>query len=150
MNKRMISRTAILAAAVLSAPAALASEEGIIKYRQGVMKAQGGHMGAMGQVVQGKADYAGNMAAHARGLHDMAKLVADLFPEGTDFGETNALPEIWDNMGKFKDAAGETVKAAAALEKAIATGDRGKIGDAYKGVGKTCKGCHEDFRKKDE
>jgi len=137
-------------AAVLALTAAVvqADEEGTIKYRQGVMKAQGGYMGAMAMVVQGRADFAANMADHAKGLHTLSKTVASLFPPGSDFGETDALDKIWKNMDDFKKKAADAEKAAADLVAATQSGDSGKVGAAFKAVGQSCKGCHEEYRRK--
>lgn len=127
---------------------AIADEEGTIKYRQGIMKAQAGYMGAMGMVVQGRADFAGNMADHAQGLLTLSKIVSTLFPEGSDFGETDALDKIWSNKDDFKSKVAAAEKAASGLVAATQSGDPGRIGQAYKAVGQSCKECHEEYRRK--
>lgn len=127
---------------------ASADEEGTIKYRQGIMKAQAGYMSAMGMVVQGRADFAANLGDHARGLHVLSKTVPTLFPEGSDFGETDALEKIWQDMDGFRAKAGDAEQAAAELVAATQSGDRGRIAQAYRAVGESCKGCHEDYRRK--
>ncbi len=74
---------------------AIDEPENVIKYRQAVMKAIGGHTGAIVSVVKGEVSYVAQVAAHARGINDMSKLLAGLFPEGTsqfEFANTRALP----------------------------------------------------------
>lgn len=150
MRHCLIHRISTLSALILCVVAghAVADEEGTIKYRQGVMKAQAGYMSAMGMVVQGRADFAGNMADHAEGLHRLVKIVPALFPEGSDFGETDALDKIWQNRDGFRSKAAEAEKAASGLVAATQSGDPGKIGQAYKAVGQSCKECHEEYRRK--
>ena len=62
---------------------AIDEPENVIKYRQSVLKAIGGHTGAIVAVVKGEVSYVGDVAAHARAIHEMSKLLPGLFPEGT-------------------------------------------------------------------
>ena len=78
--------------------------DALIKFRQGVMKAQGGHMGAMAQIVRGKVNFPDQLLVHAKALNSIAHDIDTLFPEGSDFGETDAKEEIWSNWDKFKEA----------------------------------------------
>lgn len=128
--------------------AASADDDGVIKYRQGIMKAQGGYMGAMGMVVQGRADYSDNMLDHAQGLYKLVKIVPTLFPAGTDFGETDALEKIWDSKDDFEAKAGDAERAASDLVTAAQSGNIANIIQAYKAVGQSCKACHEEYRRK--
>jgi cytochrome c556 len=142
---------AIFAVALLTSGTALASDpESYIKYRQAVMKAIGGHMGASGQIVRGKVDESAALAMHADALASLNADLARLFPEGSDFGETEAKAEIWDNWAEFEKAADAARDATAAFAAAVKSGDADKIGAARKDVGRSCKGCHEDFRQKDD
>ncbi len=124
------------------------AEETEIKYRQGVMKAVGGTMGSLAAVLKQQApkEHAAPLALTMRNL---ASIVPDVFPAGSDFGETDALPVIWEKPADFKAALDAFVLAAAILPDAAAKG-----GEDYKmafvALGKACKGCHETFRKKKE
>lgn len=142
---------AALGALVFAGGAAAQLEsESIIKYRQGAMKALGGHMGAMSQIVRGKVDYGDHLPEHARAAADLARRVAAMFPEGSDFGETDALMAVWDEPEKFEEAAQASADAAAAFAEAAEGGaDRATLVKAFKDLGGSCKGCHEDFRRKD-
>ena len=143
----------IVAAALLGVvPAAALAEsaENYIKYRQGVMKAIGGHMGASTQIVRGRVSPEGHLSMHAQALADLNKDLTSLFPEGSDFGETEAKEEIWDNWEAFGKAAKQSQQATANFAAAVAEGDAEKIAASHRQVGKACKACHEDFRQKDE
>ncbi|MEA3413779.1 MAG: cytochrome c, partial [Pseudomonadota bacterium] len=66
--------------------------DAMIKYRQGVMKAQGGLMTAMSQIVRGKVgDRDDDLKSFATALTATTGDIPSMFPEGSDFGETDAL-----------------------------------------------------------
>ena len=134
----------------VSAGHAADEAENIIKYRQNVMKSIGGHIANIAAVAKGQVTYIENVSAHARALADMTKLVAPLFPEGTDTGKTNALPAIWTDRAKFDAALKANQAAAAAMVDAAATNDLATIQAALGKLGKSCGGCHKPFRKKKE
>jgi len=142
----MIRFAAITSALVLAIGigAASADDEGAIKHRQAVMKAVGGNMGAMVAILKGQVGFMEDMPLHARAMNELAQISAKVFPEGSDFGETDALEAIWEKPEDFKKAVQAFQVAAGALNKVAGSGDRGAIGN----LGKSCKGCHDDFRKK--
>ena len=150
--KKLTVLVLALAALIGTTPIALADDaENYIKYRQAIMKAIGGHMGATSQLLRGKVSPQGDhLAMHASALAALNTNLAQLFPEGSDFGETGAKAEIWEQWDKFEKAANDAETATAKLAEAVAGGDRAKITAAHRAVGKTCKGCHEDFREKDD
>ena len=141
-----ISVLALLAGSLVHADEA----ENYIKYRQAMMKAIGGHMGAATQIVRGKVLPAGHLAMHAKALAELTADLPSLFPEGSDFGETQAKPEIWEQWDKFEQAAGAAKTATAQFADAVAGGDQATIAAAHKKVGEACKGCHKHYREKDE
>ena len=71
---------------------------------------------------------------------------AEIFPEGSDFGETNALDAVWEKFDDFKQAAANAEKATAALVKAAESGDEGAIKARFGDVGKACKACHKEYK----
>ncbi len=148
MKKRLM----VLITATLACAAGVQAEEpeNYIKYRQAVMKAIGGHTGAASQIIRGKVAPEGHLLMHALALAELNRNLAKLFPEGSDFGETRAKAEIWDEWAKFEQAAQASEKAAADFSAAAAGGDTRQIANAFKAVGKGCKGCHKDFREKDD
>ena len=124
------------------------SEENAIKYRQATMKALGGHMSAAAAIVGGKAGSATHLPAHIAAISDISLMVKDLFPEGSDFGETTALPKIWSDAAGFSKEVKVFEMAVADFAKTAKSGDMAVIGTALGGVGKACKSCHETFREK--
>lgn len=136
-----------LAGMVMAPLAAQSGEEDVIKYRRNVMKAVAGHMGAAGAIVQGKVNYKGDLADHAKALQALMHDIPGLFPKDSDFGETNALDAVWSKRAEFEKRAKDAGAKAAAFAKATQGGD---AGSAFKALGDTCKGCHKDFRREQQ
>ncbi len=124
--------------------------EAVIKFRQGVMKAQGGHMAAMAQIVRGKVNYGDRLAIHAKALNSIIGNIAELFPEGSDFGETAAKEEIWGRWEQFENSANKADEKAKTFLKAVNAGDQAAIGSTFKELAEACKACHKDFRQEEE
>jgi len=118
-----------------------------IKFRQSIMKSVGGTMGGLVGLLkkQASAEYAAPLAAN---MNNLAQISGGIFPEGSDFGETGALPAIWENPAGFKQAVVAFQMAAANLSKVAASGDMAGFGAAFGELGKSCKNCHQTFRKK--
>lgn len=127
---------------------AWADDESVIKYRQGAMKVLGGHMAAAAQIVRGNVAFDEHLVVHARGLSSTSGMVEKLFPEGSDFGETDAKPEIWSKRAEFDKVAQDAAAAADAFAKAAEGSDKTAIGESFQQLSEACKACHEDFRKK--
>lgn len=119
---------------------------GVIQYRQKVMGAISGHLGGVGQILKHRLDYKAHIPQHARSLVELAKLLPDIFPEGSGKGKTDALPKIWQDMDGFKAAARKLGKEATILAKVAEGGDVDQILGQTKQVGKACGGCHKKFR----
>lgn len=133
----------------LSAPAVMAQTpaDGAISYRQKVMGGIGQSMGAIGDIAKYKLPLGANIAEHAKVININAKLIASAFKENVSEGKTDAKPAIWTEWSKFEEAAKKLETASAKLAEVAAKGDMAATGDAIKGVGGACKGCHDDFRK---
>jgi cytochrome c556 len=138
----------LLAGTAVTAQAQFAKPEDAIKYRQSAMFIMGQHVSRIGAMVQGKVPWDGAQAAANAGIvQDVAKLPWAGFVPGTDKGETRAKPEIWTDNTKFTANAKKLQEETVKLEAAAKTGDQAAIKAQFGEVGKTCKGCHDDFRK---
>lgn len=139
--------SAVLAAVSFTAPA-FADGDGEIKYRKSVMKSVGGHMGAMAGILKNESANKANLMVHAQGMAALSNISGSVFPEGSDFGETEALPVIWEKPEEFAKAVKLFQDAAATLEKTAMSADMAAFGAAFGELGKACKNCHENFREK--
>ncbi len=155
---KSLAVTAMVSAAVLTAvPMAQAADDAIdkaIKARRGVMQLYSHYAGPMFGMAKGDVEYDAELAASlAENLNAVAGLTgARMWPPESDNkarkGKTRAKPEIWAADSKAGDAS-QTMKDAV-LALSLVAGDgldalKGSIGD----VGKSCKGCHDDYRAKD-
>jgi cytochrome c556 len=104
-------------------------------------------MGALAAIAKGEVPYTSHAAGHATSVAAIGKIAGDLFPDGSDMGETRALPAIWEQSDKFAQAVQAFQAQSAKLAEVAASGDRGALGAQLGAVGKTCGGCHKPFRK---
>lgn len=130
----------------LAATATASADGHQIKFRKSVMKAVGGAMGSMSAVLKGQVSSA-HAVPLAETMNQLAKVAPHVFPEGSDFGETTALEVIWEKPAEFKQAMDAFTSAAAAMPAAAAKGGDA-FAKAFGALGKSCKGCHENFREK--
>jgi len=123
-----------------------------IKARKALMQLYGHSMGILGAMAKGKMDYdaaiAQEMADNLNAAVNMGQ--STMWPPGSDSetagnAKNRALPAIWETYPAIAEK-GEAMSKAAANLQASAGGGldalRGAIGDA----GKSCKGCHDDYR----
>ncbi len=145
----------VLAASVaaLSTPAMaqqFAKPEDAIKYRQSAFSVMGTHMGRLGAMANGKIPYDAKAAAESANVLDtLAKLPFAAFGHGTETGgNTKALPEIWKDGAKFKDASEKMAAAASKLNAAVKASGLDGLKAEFGSTGGTCKGCHDNFKAK--
>ena len=131
---------------LLLSPVALANGEAEYEYRHGVMEAIGGHMTAMVTILR-KGVHQDELAIHARGIAALAEIAPGIFPEGSNVEKSQSLPAVWDKRADFDAAMGKFVEASKAMKTAAESGDMSQVGPAIQGLGGSCKGCHDDFKK---
>ncbi|NVK00368.1 MAG: cytochrome c [Oceanospirillaceae bacterium] len=143
--------TAVLGVSLISASLATSvaradMAEDAIKYRQAVFTAFRWHFGAMGAMVRGKVDYdAEQFAHHATQFAALTRMPKEGFIEGSDFGDTEAKAELWENMDDVSARFDKLMVNADALLAATG-GSLDDVKGAFGAVGKSCKGCHDNYR----
>jgi cytochrome c556 len=143
----LASAATVLAIGAGSAFAQFQNAEKAIEYRQSVMTIINTHFGRIGSVVKGIAPYnKDDVSKNAEIVVMMSTLPWQAFGPGTEGGK--AKPEIWSDNAKFKAAADKMQVAVANLNTAAQSGDLESIKKAFGAAGQTCKGCHDDFKKK--
>jgi cytochrome c556 len=137
----------VAALALLGAGAVAAQD--IYQEREALMKGFGKQMGVVkGVVVESKGTLADVVAA-AKAIEANVPRIPSMFPPGTNAGESEALPVIWEKWPDFEAQAKTMGGFAAKLEQAAASGDQAATAGAFAALGKDgCGGCHEVFRKK--
>ena len=127
----------------------LADSKGIIKYRQNVMKSTAGHMGAIVDILKNDLSLKSHVSDHARSMLQNSRMTLSMFPIGSGLGDTKAKPVIWENESKFESAEKTFVRESAKLIKVAESGDMEALAKQVRATGKTCGGCHRNFRKRD-
>lgn len=82
-------------------------------------------------------------------ISDLSQKASGWFPAGTgpDVGKTGAKPEIWKNLDDFTVKMRNFQNAARAFNAAASGGDVTAVKARFADVGKSCKGCHDKYRK---
>lgn len=151
MQRKLTAAIAALTATAALSFQALAdtTPEDALDYRISVMTALRGHVGASSMIARGIIEDGGHLVSHAKGLAAGAAELSRLFPEGSNVGESEALPVIWEDREAFAEAIANLEEATTAFVAAAESGDAEAIGAAFRNVGMGCRGCHDRFRVSD-
>ena len=120
MKRLALALTCATLFAALPAHAQFQKPEDAIKYRKGAFTVMAAHFGRIGAMANGRVPFK---------------------------GETRAKPEIWTDAAKFKEGSQAMIDAVGKLNAAAKTGNLDQIKAAFGDAGKTCKACHDNFRK---
>ena len=151
MNKKLISACMALAfgagAGYATTVLAQAKPDVQVKQRQAAMTLIGKYFGPLAGMAQGKAPYNADVAARNAGFLDaLSQMPWDGFHPNTKDIQSRALPAIYENEAKFKEAQD---RFRGAVTKLVAAArDEGAFKGAAGEVGKACGACHNDFRAK--
>ena len=146
----MISTTvSILLSSIFYWTSSFADSHGIIKYRQNVMKSTAGHMGAIVDILKNGLPLEAHVSDHARSMLQNSRMTLSMFPEGSGKGRTKSKQAIWENWSEFESAAKNFERESAKLAEVAESGDMEALAKQVRATGKTCSGCHRNFRKRD-
>ena len=150
MRKRtLLKAVSMFLLIIVYGTVSLADSHGIIKYRQNVMKSTAGHMGAIVDILKNRLPLEAHIADHARSMLQISRMILSMFPEGSGKGRTRAKQAIWKNWSEFESAANDFERESAKLSKVAKSGDMEALAKQVRATGKTCSGCHRNFRKRD-
>lgn len=145
----MIKKSLFVLLAIAVAGSAAAGDSPQEK-RHELMEKVGKAAKPVGTMLRGEADY--DWATAETSLRKFEKVsgkFGELFPEGSDTGDTEAAPAIWEDREGFDAALKDWADATtAALAAAPATLEDAK--PVFGEVFKTCKNCHDTYRIEDE
>ncbi|MGQ0655427.1 MAG: c-type cytochrome [Betaproteobacteria bacterium] len=147
----MAAGLAAAAVTVLVSGTALAQAkpEILVKQRQSVMTLQGKYFGPMAGMMQGKIPYdAAVVQRNAGFLDNLSRMPWDGFHESTRDVKSAALPAVFTDQAKFREAASRLENEASRLVQVSRSGDEAAVKAQIGAVGKACGGCHNDFRVK--
>lgn len=152
-NKVVIATLAIgLSGATLAQ--SIGKPEDQIRWRQSVMQTLGWSMGRIKANIEGNynKDQVIQAANTIQAIANSGSGV--LFQPGTDTGKgwhaTNVKPEIFTNREKLKEVGTAYNREANEMAKVAAGGDAAAVKAQFGNLGKSCKGCHDEFRKEEK
>ena len=149
MRKRSIlTAVSMLLLIVFYGSLSFADSHGIIKYRQNVMKSTAGHMGAIVDILKNRLPLEAHIVDHARSMLQISRMILSMFPEGSGKGRTKSKQAIWENWSEFESAANNFERESVKLSKVAESGDMEALAKQVRATGKTCSGCHRNFRKR--
>lgn len=149
--KKNLTVAVIGFAALLASGSVLAQAkpEVPVKQRQAAMTLIGKYFGPMGGMAAGKVPYNAEVVKRNTGYLDaLSKMPWDGFGAATQDVKSRALPAVFSDTAKFKEAQDRFTGEVSKLVSTVAGGDEAAIKAQLGAVGKSCGGCHENFRKK--
>ena len=146
------------AAAPVAAPtpfATVSAEDGakVAKERHEGFEGIGKAMKGIGDELKKPAPSIDTIKANAAKINEAAPKVATWFPVGSGVEvapKSDALPAIWEKPAEFQQAAAKLVDEAGKFNALAQAGDVAAVGGGMKALGGSCKGCHDQFKKKDD
>jgi cytochrome c556 len=124
----------------------------VVQERQSSMKGEGPNLRAILDYANDKSTDQATALANARELLAVADKLPTLFMAGTSSkdlpGKSNAKPEIWQELDKFKALYAAQKTGEQKLLEAIQKGDKAGVQSAVGEVGKNCSTCHGAYREK--
>ena len=151
MKRKLLTATVVasIGAAWVVDAVAQAKPEILVKQRQAAMTLQGKYFGPLAGMAQGKLPYDASIVQRNAGyLEVLDKMPWDGFDPGTKNVKSAALPAVWSEPAKFKEAQERLQSEVARLVSMSKGGDEGAVKAQIGAVGKSCGNCHENFREK--
>lgn len=148
--KKTLLTLSMAAALSVSTPFVYANDkaEDAINYRQGIFTAIKWHFGNMGDQVRGESDYDKEaFEARADNLKSLAAMVKEGFIPGSYSDHSNAKSMIESNKADFDQMLVDFEKKTGSLADAAKTGNMNLINKMFGDVARTCKGCHDNYKK---
>ena len=149
MKQRLtLALCALTLCAAMPAAAQFQKPEQAVKYRKATLTVLASHFNRIGAVVKGQAPFdAKATAENAQIVATLAALPWHAFGPGTDLPSSEAKAAVWSEVDKFKAGATKFQDEAAKLNAAAKTGNLDQIKAAFGDTGKSCKSCHDNFKK---
>jgi cytochrome c556 len=147
--KRLLAATALLGCVVCARAGAPVKPADVVHYRQSVMELIGWNFGPLAAMTKGKTAWdAKEFAMRAERITSLSTQAIDGFTNGAASGgvETDAKPDIWNDMADFRAKLDDFINEAKALDETARGGDEAKMKEQFHKTAETCKACHEKFK----
>lgn len=152
ITKTTLACTLLLTASLATADSAKSEKHAkqATELRQSVFSLIRSNMGPLGGMAKGKVAFdVKAIEKHALRINQLSYMIADYTRTDTSkFSvDTEALDKIWQEKDLFSEKISDLNKSSAHLMAVAKTGNESAIKKAIGGVGKTCGGCHDVFKK---
>lgn len=155
LSKKLVKLTVAASLVIATSTSAqLAKSEKHANYttelRQSIFKLLGSNMGPLGAMAKGKIPIDVNVVEkNAKRINQLSLMITDYSRTDTSqFSvDTEALDKIWQEPDLFKSDTDKLTQASQKLIIAAQSKDNALIKKAIGGVGKSCGGCHDNFKK---
>jgi len=139
----------IVAAGTTTLALAQMKPEDAIRARQSIMHVMALNFGPVAGMAQGKVPYNADVVKrNSAFLDNLSRMAWDGFDPSTKDVKSAALPAIYEQQAKFREAAARLENEAHKLWEVAQSGDEAAVKAQIGAVGKSCGGCHESFRQK--
>jgi cytochrome c556 len=122
----------------------------VTQFRQAILKLVKNNVGAVGAINKVAIPFdVETMKTNSLRLGQLSLKLEDYFKtETSSFNvKTEALDKIWGNQADFNDKVSNLTAAASNLNKVAMGGDTSQFKPAIKQLFKSCKGCHDNYKK---
>ena len=150
MTKTVVAAAVVVAlGAVGGAALAQVKPDVLVKQRQSAMTLIGKYFGPLGGMAQGKVPFDAKIVQrNADYLAALSQMPWDGFDPSTKNEKSRALPALFEQPDKAKEAAERFQSEVTKLQQAAKGGDEAAIKSQIGAVGKACANCHDNFRAK--
>ena len=144
----LLASASALTGALLASPvlAQFKNADDAVHYRQSVFTVMGNHFGRLAAMAKGEQPFDADQAkASAELVKTMSKLPWEAFVPGSDAGKANVKGDPLAHLDDIKALREKMMAQADKLPEAAGSLDtlRAQVGE----TGKTCKACHDKYRK---
>jgi len=147
----LVAGIALALGAMFAAGAfAQAKPETLVDNRQAAMKLMGKYFyGSLAPMARGRMPYDAGVAARNVGYLDVLSKMpwADFAPSTKDT-KSEALPAVFSEPAKFKDAQDHLQQQVSKLSEIVKAGNEAEVKAAILAVNDSCSSCHDSFRQK--
>ena len=119
----------------------------VLTKRRAVFKQYTRMLEPIGLVANGRKEFKRDeFLANVQDLEKLADKPWAYFPEDGNYPPTRALPEVWSQPEKFRQAQQNFEATVHQLALTAQNGSQAEISTAVDAVTQSCKSCHHDFR----
>lgn len=145
----IVTSTAAMSSVQASEAKSLKHAKKATELRQSVFKLLASNIGPIGAMARGKMPMdKAVVEKNATRINQLSLMITDYMAADTRKFDVNtqALAKSWTDTSLLSKKANALTMASANLMEVVKSGDNNAIKKAIGGIGRTCGGCHDDFK----